>query len=193
MKKFCLAAPLLLVFSTTPFAEETNSTTSDFYNSIKPSEYYAGLKLGSAIWGDLGSDVEDVTGIEDTQLSWGAFMGVQTLSWLAFEIGYQNLGEADLIDVSGSYDAQLIHLTTKLSYDFGARSSLYAKVGTQWYDWNANGKGVYENDNGWTPHLGAGFEMQLNKNWSGALEYVWYNDIGGPDMNYFGIAATYHW
>lgn len=193
MKKISLAVPLLLAFSSASFAEENNSTTSDLYNTFIPSEYYGGLKLGSAMWGDLGSDVTDVTGVEDTQLSWGAFVGVQTLPWLAFEVGYQNLGEADLKDISGSYDAQLINLTTKFSYNFGARSNVYAKVGAQYYDWNANGEGVLEDGDGWTPHLGAGFEMRLSKNWSGAVEYIWYNDIGGPDINYFGLAATYHW
>ncbi|CAM3092597.1 outer membrane beta-barrel protein [Vibrio rarus] len=184
MKKISLAASLMFAVSTASIAADTNAHEPHFYG---------GINLGMTSWGSLGSDVTNATGIDDSNVSWGGFAGVQTLPWLAFEFGYQNLGEADLKNVSGSYDAQTINLTAKFSYDVAPQLAIYGKLGTQWYDWNANGSGVYSNDNGWTPHLGAGLAYEFNKNWSGALDYTWYNDIGGPDISYFGIAAIYHW
>ncbi|MEZ9303791.1 outer membrane beta-barrel protein [Vibrio breoganii] len=184
MKKISLAVSLLLAVSSASIAEETKS---------HQHHYYGGINLGTTSWGSLGSGVTDVTRVDDPDFSWGVFIGMQTLPWLAFELGYQDLGEADLKDVSGSYDAQTINLSAKLSYDIVERLAIYGKVGTQWYDWSANGSGVYEDDTGWTPHLGLGLEYEFDKNWSGALDYTWYNDIGGPDINYFGISAAYHW
>lgn len=185
MKKITLAVPLMLAISSTAFAAETDNTFSP--------HYYGGLKFGSANFGSLGSAVTDVTGVDDSDFSWGAFVGMQALPWLAVELGYHDLGEADLKDVSGSYDAQVINLTAKASYEIVEKLSIFGKAGTQWFDWNANGSGVHESENGWTPHLGAGLEYQFHQNWSGALEYTWYNDIGGPDIDYFGISVAYHW
>ncbi|OBT16971.1 hypothetical protein A9264_09590 [Vibrio sp. UCD-FRSSP16_10] len=184
MKKISIAAALLLAVSTTAIADESTAHEPHFYG---------GLNLGVANWGGLGSDVTNATSVDDSNVSWGASVGIQAFPWVAFELGYQNLGEADLKDVSGSYDAQTINLTAKLSHNITDEVSIYGKAGTQWYDWNANGSNVYSNDNGWTPHLGLGVEYAFNKNWSGALDYTWYNDIGGPDINNIGLVAIYHW
>ncbi|GAD89923.1 MULTISPECIES: outer membrane beta-barrel protein [Vibrio] len=184
MKKLCLAASLILAIPTASLATES----STFHSHL-----YGGVNMGMTNWGGLGAGVTDVTGVDDPNFAWGAFVGLHTLPWLAFELGYQNLGEADLTDVSGSYDAQTINFTAKFSHTVAENTSIYGKVGTQWYDWNANGSNVAESDTGWTPHLGMGVEYKFNKHWSGALDYTWYNDIGGPDINYFGIAAIYHW
>ena len=188
MKKNLLAVPILLAISSASFAAETD-------NAFSP-HFYGGAKLGSAMYSDLGSGVTSVTDVDDTAFAWGAFVGMQTLPWLALELGYHNLGEIDLKDVSGSYDAQVINLTAKVSYDIVDRVSVFGKAGTQWFDWNANGSGVYESETGWTPHFGLGVEYQFNKthkNWTAALEYTWYNDIGGPDVNYIGVSTAYHW
>lgn len=183
MKKIVLVAPFLLAISSASMANE-NSTFRHFYG---------GLKLGSSNFGDLGNAVTDVTGVDDTVFSWSVFGGIQALPWLAFELGYHYLGEADLKDVSGSYDAQALTFTAKASYEVAEKVSIFGKLGTQAYEWDANGEGVFEDDDGWTPHLGLGVEYQFHQNWSGALEYTWYNDIGGPDINFFGISAMYHW
>ncbi|CAM4035050.1 outer membrane beta-barrel protein [Vibrio neonatus] len=185
MNKRFLTIPLILAFSSTAFAAESDKITF--------SHFYGGIKLGTANYGDLGAAVTDVTGVDDSPFSWGAYFGIQALPWLAFELGYHDLGEADLKDVSGSYDAKTLDLTAKASYEFAEKFSVFGKVGFQAYEWNANGENVYEDDQGWTPHLGAGVEYQFHKNWSGAIEYTWYNDIGGPDINYYGVSATYHW
>ncbi|WP_261815322.1 outer membrane beta-barrel protein [Vibrio gallicus] len=183
MKKILLTLPL--VFATSTIAHAADNATF--------SHFYGGLKLGSSSFGDLGSGVTDVTDVDDSAFSWGVFAGIQALPWLAFELGYHNLGEIDLKDVSGSYDAQALTFTAKASYEVAEKVSIFGKMGTQAYEWNANGDNVREDEKNWSPHLGAGLEYQFANNWSGTFEYTWYDDIGGPDVNYFGISAIYHW
>ncbi|MEZ9303350.1 outer membrane beta-barrel protein [Vibrio breoganii] len=185
MIKNALTIPLLIAVSFPSLAAESDNITF--------SHFYGGIKLGSANYGDLGSGVTSVSEVDDSPFAWGAFFGVQALPWLAFELGYHDLGEADLKDIPGSYDAKTLDLTAKGSYEMVERLSIFGKIGFQAYEWSANGENVFEDDQGWTPHLGVGLEYQFHKNWSGAVEYTWYNDIGGPDINYYGISAAYHW
>ncbi len=185
MNKSVLVFPLLAAMSFPSLSIEPDNSTF--------SHFYVGVKLGSANYGDLGSGVTDITDVDDSPFAWGIFLGIEALPWLAFELGYHDLGEADLKDVSGSYEAKTLDLTTKGSYEIVERLSIFGKVGVQAYEWKANGENAFGDDQGWTPHLGVGLEFQFHESWSGIAEYTWYNDIGGPDINYYGISAVYHW
>ncbi len=180
MNKAFLIIPLAFVVSNSVHASNNSS-------------WYVGARAGASFLTNMDDAVTSVTQIEDTNFAGGVFAGYQVTPWFALETGYTHLGNAKLNNRQGSYESQVADVVTKFSFSATSHLDVYAKAGAFYYDWNAIGSGVDSNDNGWAPTAGAGLEYFINKNLSARLEYQYYNDVGGPDIQFAGLGFAYHW
>lgn len=180
MKKILLVLPLTLAISTA-----VNAATED--------PFYAGARVGISHISKMDKAVTDVTGFDNNNFAGGVFLGYQITPWFAVEGGYTHLGNAKLTDVQGSYEAQGADLVGKFTYSLNNDVDLFLKAGTYYYDWNAIGKNVTKNNNGWVATAGVGAEYFINKDISTRVEYQYYNDVGGVDIHFGGVSLAYHW
>ncbi|MCD9464103.1 OmpA family protein [Photobacterium phosphoreum] len=180
MKKLLLVLPLTLAIS-------------NIVNAATDDPFYAGARVGVSHISDMDKAVTDVTGFNNDNFAGGIFMGYQITPWFAVEGGYTHLGNAKLKDVHGSYEAQGGDLVGKFSYSLNNNIDLFLKAGSFYYDWNAIGAGVNNSDNGWAATAGVGAEYFINNNISTRVEYQYYNDVGGVDIHFGGVAFVYHW
>lgn len=180
MNKLLLVLPLTLAISNT-------------VNAATDNPFYVGARVGVSHISDMDKAVTNVTGFDNDNFAGGVFIGYQITPWFAVEGGYTHLGNAELKDVNGSYEAQGGDLVGKFSYSLNNNIDLFLKAGTYYYDWNAIGAGVQNSDNDWSATAGVGAEYFINKDISTRIEYQYYNDVGGVDIHFGGVSFVYHW
>ncbi|PSU77018.1 hypothetical protein CTM93_19185 [Photobacterium phosphoreum] len=177
MKKTFLVLPLALL-------------VSGAVNAATDNPFYAGARLGNSFY-----DIKDSTNNIDLQnknLSGGVFAGYQITPWFAAEVGYTNLGSATDKNSEGKFTAQGADLVGKYSYAINDKIDVFAKLGVFYYDWNAK-NGATGSDNGFASTAGVGAEYYINNNVSTRVEYQYYKDVGGADIQFAGVSLAYHW
>ena len=154
---------------------------------------YVGAKVGSVSADKFAPLVESRTAIDDSDTSYGLFVGYQIVDSLAIEGGYSYLGEYDLKDIAGgSYDASSFDVVLKASGNVNDSLAVYAKGGFAVYDWNANGKGVESDDSGVAPTIAFGTEYSMTSAMKIGLEYQVYQDVGGVNIDSFNVALSHY-
>ena len=177
MKKTFLVLPLALL-------------VSGAVNAATDNPFYAGARLGNSFY-----DIKDSTNnidLENKNLSGGVFAGYQITPWFAAEVGYTNLGSATDKNSEGKFTAQGADLVGKYSYAINDKIDVFAKLGVFYYDWNAK-NGATGSDNGFASTAGVGAEYYINNNVSTRIEYQYYKDVGGADIQFAGVSLAYHW
>ncbi|WP_279143882.1 OmpA family protein [Photobacterium phosphoreum] len=177
MKKTFLVLPLALL-------------VSGAVNAATDNPFYAGARLGNSFY-----DIKDSTNnidLENKNLSGGVFAGYQITPWFAAEVGYTNLGSATDKNSKGKFTAQGADLVGKYSYAINDKIDVFAKLGVFYYDWNAK-NGATGSDNGFASTAGVGAEYYINNNVSTRVEYQYYKDVGGADIQFAGVSLAYHW
>ncbi|MCD9477013.1 MULTISPECIES: OmpA family protein [Photobacterium] len=177
MKKTFLVLPLALL-------------VSGVANAATDNPFYAGARLGNSFY-----DIKDSTNsinLDDKNLSGGVFAGYQITPWFAAEVGYTNLGSASVTNGQGKFTAQGADLVGKYSYAINDKFDVFAKLGVFYYDWNAK-NGAQSDDKGWASTAGVGAEYYINNNVSTRVEYQYYKDVGGADIQFAGVSLAYHW
>ncbi|NAX21360.1 outer membrane beta-barrel protein [Vibrio sp. V39_P1S14PM300] len=162
-------------------------------SALADNQFYAGLKAGVSHLDGVDRAVTNWTGIDDTDTAYGIYAGYRLLPALAVEAGYNYLGEFDLKDVNGSYEASSFDLLLKVSGNVTDAFSLYAKGGISIYDWQANGSGVESDDSDVSPTLAFGAQYALTQQFDLGLEYQVYADIGGTNIGVGNLLLSYSW
>ncbi|KJF92728.1 membrane protein [Photobacterium angustum] len=179
MKKSFLVLPLALL-------------VSGAVNAATENPFYAGARLGNSFYdvkdNNTGSDIN----LENKNLAGGVFAGYQITPWFAVEGGYTNLGNTTVKGSDKSFQAQGADLVGKYSYAINDKFDVFAKLGAFYYDWDAK-KGAVSDDNGWASTAGVGAEYFINDNVSTRMEYQYYKDVGGADVQFAGVSLAYHW
>ncbi|WP_256383775.1 OmpA family protein [Photobacterium toruni] len=175
MKKTFLVLPLALL-------------VSGAVNAATDNPFYAGARLGNSFYNIKDSAIN----LDNTNLSGGVFAGYQITPWFAGEVGYTNLGSASVTNGQGKFTAQGADLVGKYSYAINDKFDVFAKLGVFYYDWNAK-NGALGDDNGWASTAGVGAEYYINNNVSTRVEYQYYKDVGGADIQFAGVSLAYHW
>jgi opacity protein-like surface antigen len=103
LKKIAAAAALALVAS------------SSF--AAAPTAFYGGLDVGSS----------KIDAFDDSETSYGAFLGYGFNRFFAVELGYRELGKFDV--VGGNVKAKQTHLSVIGSYPLNNRLDLYGRLG----------------------------------------------------------------
>ncbi len=163
-------------------------------SAVGAENLYVGAKVGNVTADNFGPLVESRTAIDDSDTSYGLFVGYQLMDTLAIEGGYNYLGEYDLKDVDGggSYEASSFDLVLKASGNVTDSLALYAKGGIAVYDWKANGSGVESDDSGVAPTIAFGSEYSIAPEMKIGLEYQIYQDIGGVNIDSFNVALSHY-
>ncbi|MCD9493523.1 OmpA family protein [Photobacterium carnosum] len=176
MKKTFLVLPLALL-------------VSGVANAATDNPFYAGARLGNSFYDSTNS-----INLENKNLSGGVFAGYQITPWFAAEVGYTNLGSATVTNKNqvGKFTAQGADLVGKYSYAINDKFDVFAKLGVFYYDWNAK-NGATGDDNGWASTAGVGAEYYINNNVSTSIEYQYYKDVAGADIQFAGVSLAYHW
>lgn len=174
MKKTFLVLPLALL-------------VSGVANAATDNPFYAGARLGNSFYDSTNS-----INLENKNLSGGVFAGYQITPWFAAEVGYTNLGSASVTNGQGKFTAQGADLVGKYSYAINDKFDVFAKLGVFYYDWNAK-NGATGDDNGWASTAGVGAEYYINNNVSTSIEYQYYKDVAGADIQFAGVSLAYHW
>ena len=180
MRKILFVLPLTLTMSYATHAATDNP-------------FYTGVRAGISHISNMDKTVTDVTAFDNDNFAGGVFIGYQVTPWFAVEGGYTHLGNAKLTDINGSYEAQGADLVGKLSFSVNNNLDLFMKAGTFYYDWNAIGAGIKNSTNDWAATAGVGAEYFINNNISTRIEYQYYDNIGGVDIHFGGVAFAYHW
>ncbi|BDR33649.1 OmpA family protein [Photobacterium damselae] len=175
MKKSLMILPLALLVSAAA-------------NAATENPFYAGARLGNAFYDSVGNGID----VDNTNLAGGVFAGYQFTPWFALEGGYTNLGSASVTNGIGKFTAQGADIVGKYSYAINDKLDVFGKLGTFYYDWHAK-DGAKGTDHGWAATAGVGAEYFLTKNISTAVEYQYYNDVGGADIHFAGVSLAYHW
>ncbi len=160
--------------------------------AVGAENLYVGAKVGSVTADNFAPLVESRTAIDDSDTSYGLFVGYQLLDTLSIEGSYNYLGEYNLKDIAGgSYDASTFDVLLKASGNINDSLALYAKGGFAIYDWNANGPGVESDDSGVTPTIAFGSEYSITPSMKVGLEYQIYDDIGGVNIDSLNVALSH--
>ncbi|SMY35956.1 OmpA family protein [Photobacterium andalusiense] len=177
MKKTFLVLPLALL-------------VSGAVNAATDNPFYAGARLGNSFY-DIKQETNKID-VDNKNLSGGVFAGYQITPWFAAEVGYTNLGSASVTNGQGKFTAQGADLVGKYSYAINDKIDVFGKLGAFYYDWNAK-NGATHDDNGWAATAGVGAEYYINNNVSTRVEYQYYKDVGGADIQFAGVSLAYHW
>jgi len=162
-------------------------------SAVGAENLYVGAKVGSVTADNFGPLVENRTSIDDSDTSYGLFVGYHIVDTLAIEGGYNYLGEYALKDVAGggSYEASSFDVVLKASGNVTDSLALYAKAGVAAYDWKASGAGVKSDDSGVAPTIAFGSEFSITPAVKVGLEYQIYQDIGGVNIDSFNLALSH--
>lgn len=161
-------------------------------SAVGAENLYVGAKVGNVTADNFAPLVESRTAIDDSDTSYGLFVGYHIVDTLAIEGGYNYLGEYDLKDIAGgSYEASSFDVVLKASGNVTDSLALYAKGGFAVYDWKANGPGVESDDSGVTPTIAFGSEYSITSAMKVGIEYQIYDDIGGVNIDSFNVALSY--
>ncbi|CDL82672.1 porin OmpA [Xenorhabdus szentirmaii] len=187
----------------------------------KDNTWYTGAKLGWSQYHDVnfyGNGYTDQIGNGPTRkshLGAGAYVGYQANPYLGFELGYDWLGRIAYKGSvnNGSFRAQGVQLTTKLSYPVLDNLDVYTRLGGM--VWRADSSATYnsnalagtnsnsqrrlkDNDTGISPLAAIGVEYALTKNIATRLDYQWTNNIGDantvgarPDNGLLSVGVSY--
>jgi opacity protein-like surface antigen len=162
-------------------------------SAVGSENLYVGAKVGNVTADNFGPLVESRTAIDDSDTSYGLFVGYHIVDTLAIEGGYNYLGEYDLKDIAGgSYEASSFDVLLKASGNVTDSLALYAKGGVAIYDWNANGTGVESDDTGVAATVAFGSEYSITPAMKLGLEYQIYSDVGGVNINSFNVALSHY-
>ncbi len=182
----------------------------------KDNTWYTGAKLGWSQYHDVnfyGNGYNDQIGNGPTrknQPGVGAYVGYQANPYLGFELGYDWLGRMNYNGSinNGSFRAQGVQLTTKLSYPVLSDLDVYTRLGGM--IWRADSSATYNantvnqsrlknHDTGVSPLAAVGVEYALTKNLATRLDYQWVNNIGDansvgarPDNGLLSVGVSYH-
>ncbi|SFN99715.1 porin OmpA [Xenorhabdus japonica] len=187
----------------------------------KDNTWYTGAKLGWSQYHDVnfyGNDYDNLIGNGPTrknQPGAGAYVGYQANPYLGFELGYDWLGRMAYKGSinNGSFRAQGVQLTTKLSYPVMNNLDVYTRLGGM--VWRADSSATYNanavvgtskndqrrlknHDTGVSPLAAIGVEYALTKNLATRLDYQWVNNIGDansvgarPDNGLLSVGISY--
>ncbi|WP_163933640.1 outer membrane beta-barrel protein [Paraferrimonas sp. SM1919] len=153
--------------------------------------FYLSVEASKSKFGDLGEGVTSVTGVDDEDNGYSFGVGFVANDWLAVEMGYVDFGKAKLKDVAGSYSATALEFTAIASFEFVDNASIYAKLGTAHFDWDAQGEGVFNDNKDWTSTVGAGLAYDFNAAFSAKIEYQNYTNVGGPNIAQTSLGLRY--
>lgn len=171
------------------------------------SPWYIGAKVSSL--SASGACEAQATSCDTGSVGGGLFVGYVMNDWLAFEAGYDVLD-----DITAEYPAILypnstatyvaqtwgVEFAAKPYWQVNEQFSLFAKVGTFFWDMGVTGQEVNfthnADESGWSPLLGVGGGYAFNKSWSVALEYqhianVGGSSTGGADFNMINFSVAY--
>ena len=160
---------------------------------------YAGARAGGVYSHDACEP--QATSCGNTAAGGGLFAGYQVNSWLALELGYEDLGKITADYPALGQPAVLARYTGEMQgFEIAARPfwqlqgniALFSKIGT--LSWRMHVRGeeptfVHEaSDNGWSLLLGAGAEYTFDRRWSARLEYQWIDNVGGSSTGGTGVS-----
>ncbi len=139
--------------------------------------------------GDLadGASFGDIDEVDDEDIMFKVFAGGKFNSWLGFEGGYVNFGEAD--DENASFEADGFTLALVGFIPVSWFFSPYVKVGGFYWDAETSvpGSGTSEDD-GTDIFYGAGGEIMFTQNIGARLEYERYEfedqDVDSASLNF---------
>ncbi|MDC9597379.1 porin OmpA [Xenorhabdus anantnagensis] len=181
----------------------------------KDNTWYTGAKLGWSQYHDVnfyGNGYDNLIGNGPTrknQPGAGAYVGYQANPYLGFELGYDWLGRMAYKGSinNGSFRAQGVQLTTKLSYPVLNNLDVYTRLGGM--IWRADSSATHNantadqsrlknHDTGVSPLAAVGVEYALTKNLATRLDYQWVNNIGDansvgarPDNGLLSVGVSY--
>ena len=99
-------------------------------SAVGAENLYVGAKVGNVTADNFAPLVESRTAIDDSDTSYGLFVGYHIVDTLALEGGYNYLGEYDLKDIAGgNYEASSFDFVLKASGNVTDSLALYAKGG----------------------------------------------------------------
>lgn len=161
-------------------------------NSIE--HIYIGGKLG---WVHAQDACGSNTTCDNDSLGYGAYIGYQTLPWLALELGANNYEQWSAHYSSGSsevksWDAQI---AAKLSYTIYGNLDVYTRLGASYASIDKDS--LSSTQRSWEPVTALGLEYYLTNSISVRGEYQFINDFGNhttnkTDLHFTSIGLTYH-
>lgn len=154
------------------------------------NSWYAGGKAGW-VHGTHACDSHSLS-CDANSLGAGVYAGYMANHWLDLEVGYNYLGEihADYpalghTDLTALYTGKVqgLELSVKPHWDINKSLALFAKAGTLAWSADVTGNEVgyqYEaSENGWSPMLGTGLEIDISDSLFARIEYQWFYHVGG--------------
>ncbi len=175
--------------------------------SSMAGDIYIGAKAG---WGYDHNECESPRLIRDNNaLGAGFYTGHEINSWLAVEAGYDYFSDMKTAcptlrhsDVGAPYVSKVqgIELGPKPYFDvMNEQAQIFARLGTfaWWADVTSHAVGYqYASEHGWSPMLGAGFEIAMTNNLSARMEYQWFHNVGdcgtgSCNINLLSAGVTY--
>lgn len=180
------------------------SITSVANAALPENTWYVGGKLGwSKFYKTELSKVDGANEVSASRIGGGAFVGFQATPYLAAELGYDWLGNAEYKTNGDSSNGKLtVHgasFTGKLSYPLSFITDdldIYARAGAFIHTtrWKINGQ--HSTDTSVSPVYALGFDYRLNEDFSTRLEYQWVNKIGNdgpttPSNGLLTLGVTY--
>ncbi|WP_392561408.1 porin OmpA [Orbus sturtevantii] len=176
------------------------SLTSVANAALPDDTFYTGAKLGWSKFYDTHADrVDGATKASSNNVGGGAFVGFQANPYLAFELGYDWLGNVKYKTSGEKLTAHGASFTGKLSYPISFITDdldMYARAGAfvSTARWKADGEKHSNTDV--SPVYALGFDYRLNQDFSTRLEYQWVNHIRtdsniNPDNGMLTLGVTY--
>lgn len=188
MKKLFLASAAFSALATSAFAADLPArpyAKAPEYVAAAPLYSWTGFYIGGHIGGAFRGDNDPFGGSNDARFIAGGQIGADyqfSGSWLVgIEAQYSYVDRSNgnaFIFPGGSFNHDLRGLasvTGRAGYTWGP-GLLYVKGGYAYADTRDNGFGAFQFNDGRDGYtVGAGIEYMFAPNWSGKIEYQYYN------------------
>lgn len=172
--------------------------------ALPDNTYYVGGKLGwSKFYKTESEKVEGADKVSASRVGGGAFVGYQINRYLAAELGYDWLGQAEYKTNGSSPTGKLtVHgasITGKVSYPISFISDdldIYARAGAFIHTTKWKSGDTSSSDTSVAPVYALGLDYRLSEDFSTRLEYQWVNKISNdgptsPSNGLLTLGVTY--
>lgn len=178
---------------------------SSAYAAPDNGSFYTGAKVGWSAYHN--TDFKDPTvaksDASSNSVGYGGYVGYQVHPNVAFELGYDELGKmkykrSNPLQNEASYQVRGVQLSAKLSAPLSDDLDVYGRLGTMSWRGQSEIAGRKFSENGVSPLIAAGFELDVTDSIAARLEYQWVENVGKqtelrvkPDNGMVSLGVAY--
>jgi OOP family OmpA-OmpF porin len=161
-----------------------------------------GLYLGGSIGGsEYRNACAGIVGVscDEKDVAWKGFAGWQFNRHLGLELGYANLGKAEVSGTGVSVRSRGADLVGVFTLPLNEMFAVYGKAGIAYMRTKANAPGGEVKENTTDPTFGGGVRVNFARNFAARLEWQRYHDVGDENttgkgkIDYWSIGLLYGW